>query len=435
MVRAQAQALGANHGAMPSIVILSGNHLCHNPRVIKEAIALAQSGFDVEVLGAWLDASLKARDLDLVARLPFRFTPVIDLAETNSATQIQRLVCRLLNKAGQLAYGIGRLPNRWQLGYAIGALARAARQRRADLFIAHSEPALMVAQDLLDSGRRVGVDMEDWFSEDLLPEARRHRPIGLLRDLEGKLLRQGAHATCPSQAMSEALARTYGCSPPAVIYNAFAWADRDSIDGRIEDRRTRQISSIHWYSQTIGRGRGLEDLLAALPYVKHEVEIHLRGVPVLGFGDWLSARVPQKWRHRVFVHGLVSNDELLSRISEHDIGFAGEMKFSASRELTITNKILHYLLAGLAVVASDTAGQQEVAKRAQGAVLLYPSGDAPALAAQIDRLLESPELLKKTKANALLAAKQTFCWEQQQKVLLGSVVRAAGAPDRYIEAL
>jgi glycosyltransferase involved in cell wall biosynthesis len=234
--------------------------------------------------------------------------------------------------------------------------------------------------------------------------------------------------------MSEALASTYGCPPPAVIYNAFPWADRDSIDGRMKDRSIRQVPSIHWYSQMIGRGRGLEDLLAALPHVKHEVEIHLRGMPVLGFDDWLSARVPQKWRHRVFVHSLVPNDELLSRISEHDIGFAGEMKFSMSRNLTVTNKILHYLLAGLAVVASDTVGQQEVASRAHGAVLLYPSGDAPALAAQINRLLASPELLERTKACALLAARETFCWEQQEKTLLGSAVRAVGEPARYVEA-
>ena len=420
---------------MGSFVLLTGNHLCHNPRVLKEATALAQAGFEVEVLGAWFDASLKVQDRELLAKVSFRFTPVLDLCGKNPGAQIQRLGQRLRTKVGQLAYRMAGLPNRWQLGYAIGALARAACQRKADLFIAHSEAALMVAQDLLDSGRHVGVDMEDWFSEDLLPEARKHRPIGLLRDLECKLLRQGTHATCPSQAMSEALAKTYGCSPPAVIYNAFRWSDRDSIDRPMKDRSTRRIPSIHWYSQMIGRGRGLEDLLAALPYLKHEAEIHLRGMPVQGFDDWLSARIPQKWRHRVFVHGLVSNDELLSRVSEHDIGFAGEMKFSKSRELTITNKILHYLLAGLAVVASDTAGQQEVATHAQGAVLLYPSGDAPALAAQINRLLALPELLERTKACALLGARETFCWEQQEKILLGSAVRAAGAPARKVEAL
>lgn len=412
---------------MSSIVILSGNHLCHNPRVLKEATTLAQRGFDVEVLGAWLDAALKARDEQLVARLPFQFTPVIDLAKANSVARVHRLICRLRSKAGQLAYRFGSLPNRWQLGYVIGALVRTARRRKADLFIAHSEAALFVARDLLACGCRVGVDMEDWFSEDLLPEARRHRPMRLLRDLERTLLRQGVHATCTSQAMSGALARAYGCPLPVVIYNAFQRSDRSSLDCRLKDRRDERIPSIHWYSQTIGRGRGLEDLLAALPQLEHETEIHLRGDPVPGFDNWLSARVPESWRHRVFIHGLVQNEELLSRISEHDIGFAGEMKFCNSRDLTITNKILHYLLAGLAVVASDTAGQQEVAERAPGAVLLYPSGDTCALAARLNALLESKERLTVAKTAALRAAEQTFSWEEQEKVLLPSIMHAIGS--------
>jgi len=46
---------------------------------------------------------------------------------------------------------------------------------------------------------------------------------------------------------------------------------------------------------------------------------------------------------------------LLSRIAEHDIGFAGEMKHCRSRDLTVTNKILQYLLAGIAVVAGNMA--------------------------------------------------------------------------------
>ncbi|MEI6724570.1 MAG: glycosyltransferase, partial [Betaproteobacteria bacterium] len=411
-----------------SVVLLSGVHLCHNPRVLKEATALAEAGLAVEVLGAWFDSSLKAQDQAMLAGLPFRFTPVLDLAVPGTAGALQQLAIRMCAKAGQVAYAATDVPNRWQLGYAVGALSRAAGRRNADLFIAHSEAALLVAQRLLASGRRVGVDMEDWFSEDLLPEARRHRPTGWLHEMEGRLLTRGAHTTCPSQAMSLALASAYGCAPPAVVYNAFPFADRDKVDGRRLDRPARTIPSIHWYSQMVGRGRGLEDLLAALPYLEHDAEIHLRGKPVHGFDEWLAARVPPEWRSRVHVHGIVTSDTLLSRIAEHDIGFAGEMNFAASRELTVTNKILHYLLAGLAVVASDTAGQREVSSRAQGAVLLYPSGDEQALAVQLNRLLSSPALLQASKSFALQAARQTFCWEEQSKVLLASVTRAIGAP-------
>jgi glycosyltransferase involved in cell wall biosynthesis len=276
----------------------------------------------------------------------------------------------------------------------------------------------------------VGIDVEDWFSEDLTTEARKRRPTRLLRKLEHQLLTKTAHATCPSQAMSEALAREFECSQPTVIYNAFPWSDRESIDGLFKDRRERRLPSIHWFSQTLGHGRGLEDLIEALSFVRHEAEIHLRGKPVRGFESWLADRVPDAWRGRIKVHGLVSNAELLSRIAEHDIGFAGETTLIRSRDLTVTNNILYYLLAGLAVVASETAGQREVAMQAPGGVFLYPSGDASALAARLDALLGSADTLRKAKAAALDAAERTFCWERQEQALLESINRALGPSAR-----
>jgi hypothetical protein len=127
----------------------------------------------------------------------------------------------------------------------------------------------------------------------------------------------------------------------------------------------------------------------------------------------------------------VANDQLLPCIAEHDIGFAGEQPDCRSRDLTVTNKILHYLLAGLAVVASDTKGQREVAAQASGAVFLYPAGDIRALAATLDRLLGSPEALAQAKAAALAAAHDIFCWEHQERVLLDAIERAVAHPERF----
>lgn len=403
-----------------SIVIMTGSHLCHNPRALKEATSLARAGHNVVVLGAWINSSLKELDQQLLSSLPFNFIPVVD--STISATrQIQQRVRR---KLGSIVHQFGRIENRWQLGYAYTALRQAAFRRTADLYIAHSEQAMAVAIDLLRNGRRVGVDMEDWFSEDLLPNTRRHRPLRLLRSFERCLLKQSIYVSCPSRAMSEALAQEYRCVLPSVIYNAFHWSERKSIDGMFKDRKNQHVPSIHWYSQTLGLGRGLEDLLAALPLVEYTAEIHLRGNAVEGFKAWLLERVPVSWRDRIAFHDLVSNDELPSRIAEHDIGFAGEMTYCRNRDLTVTNKILHYLVAGLAIVASDTAGQREISEQAPGAIFLYPSGNSVALAAGLNNLLGSAETLRRAKIAALRAAKQKFCWERQESVLLETVTHA-----------
>jgi len=423
------------HDLMASVILLTANPLCNNPRVNKEAAALAQAGYQVTVLGAWLDIGLKQRDQALLQALPFIFKPVIDWTLDNFITRLQRQFARARNKLGALFYRATGIGNAWQFGYAYYALLRAARATHADLYIAHSEAGMLVANKLLNEGYRVGLDMEDWFSEDLTPDARRQRPIKVLRQLEANLLKNGHHSTCPSQAMSAVLAMEFDVSAPLVVYNAFPYADRLVITSTPHDRRNLQLVSVHWYSQTIGAGRGLEDLLAALRHLRTPIELHLRGKPVQGFDVWLAAQMPPAWLGQVFVHDTVVNDLLLARIAEHDIGFAGEIPYSQNKDLTVSNKILHYLLGGLAVVASDTAGQREVADLANSTaakgevapVVLYPSGDVLALAAQLNWLIESKERLLKAKVAALAAAKRVFCWENQIPVLLGSVEAALAA--------
>lgn len=409
---------------MSKIVLLTANCLCNNPRAVKEATALARAGHDVRVLGAWFDPDLKARDERILKDAPFRYEAVLDGTLAGPGIAAAHTIRRARSKAANVLHGLTGWESPQQLGAATGNLFARAQSRAADLFIAHSEQALYVACRLMRTGRRVGVDMEDWFSEDLLPEARKRRPLRLLRRLERELLLAGAFASCPSRAMSEALSVEYGGKRPAVIYNAFPLAERQSIDDLRQDRRTGAGLSIYWYSQTLGPGRGLDDLVAALPLLDREIELHLRGKPAAGIEGWLMARIPERLRSRVFFHPQVPNDQLLSRIAEHDIGFAGEMKSCPSRDLTVTNKILHYLLGGLAVIASDTTGQKEIAAQAPGAVAIYESGNASSLAATIAKFVGSPEILARAKAASLQAAERTFCWEMQESVLLDAVAGA-----------
>jgi glycosyltransferase involved in cell wall biosynthesis len=205
------------------------------------------------------------------------------------------------------------------------------------------------------------------------------------------------------------------------LYNAFSWRDRDTIDGRRADRGESRVASLHWYSQTLGPGRGLDELLSALALLDHPAELHLRGKVSPGYLAHVRDRVPAAWRDRVFIHDLVPNDQLLSRIAEHDIGLALEARDPPSRDLTVTNKILHYLLAGLPVVASNTAGQSEVAEHAPGAVRLYESGSADSLAGALDELLSSPAARASAREAALDASRRHFCWEVQAPILLQSV--------------
>jgi len=282
--------------------------------------------------------------------------------------------------------------------------------------------------------------MEDWFSEDLLPEARKGRPIGLLERYERQLLCRGSHSSCTSDAMAEALVERYGCRRPLTIRNVFPAKDRESIDGQWKDRpgvakfaRGNEVPfdrpaavpvSIHWYSQTVGPGRGLEELMAAARNLSGDCEIHLRGESEK-YRTWLDNLLDDRLRRRLHLHPLVSNNELLSRIAEHDVGFAGEQTEPPSRNLTITNKFFQYLQGGLAIVATATSGQKEGARDVAGAVSLYQPGDVDGLRDALQQLIDNREKLHARRAAAWEAGGR-LCWENEGPKLVASAERCFG---------
>jgi glycosyltransferase involved in cell wall biosynthesis len=408
---------------MPRILIISGHHLCHNPRVIKEADALCAAGHEIEVLGAWLDPALAERDEQLMSGRDWKFTPIADYRHSAGQGR-SRWVARLRTRLGSECFKRFGWANAYQLGYVAPELLQAARRRSADLTIGHLEQGLWAADRLLAEGFNVGVDIEDWYSADLPSESRRHRPIALLAGLERRLLASASHRTCTSHAMSEALATTYRCEPLTVVYNAFPSSELAKRDGLKLDRQDPRLTSIYWFSQTLGPARGLEDLFAALPKLCRPVEVHLRAAPMQGCQEWLAEQTRNIAPCRVFLHDLVGNDELISRISEHDLGFAGEIPYCQNKDLTVSNKIFHYLLGGLAILASDTRGQRELLEQAPAAGVLYPPGEPQRLADAINSFLVSPEKLTATKAAAAQAAGERFAWEREAAKLVDSVERA-----------
>jgi hypothetical protein len=121
----------------------------------------------------------------------------------------------------------------------------------------------------------------------------------------------------------------------------------------------------------------------------------------------------------------VPPEELPALIAQHDVGLALEDAAILNRDLTITNKILQYLNAGLAIVASDTAGQREVLARSPDAgIILSRTADATEHARQLDHLLTDRAALAARKQAARLLAETHYCWEKESPRLLALVEKA-----------
>ena len=193
-----------------------------------------------------------------------------------------------------------------------------ARAHAADLTIVHNEIAHWAGTRLLREGRRVAADIEDWHSEDLLPEARAHRPIGQLRAIERTLLHDCVYTTTTSAALAAALHATHGGRKPEVITNSFPLqaAPRRGAPG--------EPPTLVWFSQTLGPGRGIEEFLAAWRATSQPSRVLLVGEAAPAYVAELLGALPAERRDRLTVQGLVAPDALPALLAQQDVGLALE---------------------------------------------------------------------------------------------------------------
>ncbi len=165
--------------------------------------------------------------------------------------------------------------------------------------------------------------------------------------------------------------------------------------------------------------KGQHVLLDALPALDPSVRIELIGgcLPKDGeYADSVRQRAEAEGHGRVRVPGHVV--DALQRMREWTIAVSASTDPEAC-----PLSVLEAMSLGLPVVASDHGGAPEVLA---GTGLLFPPGDAPALAAAINRLVEDPELRRRCGYGGRDRIAAHHRETVQTEVLLDALDRAAG---------
>lgn len=391
--------------------LVGAAHPCYNPRLVREADALAQAGHQVRVVAPLFNPALVEKDRALMADRRWRLERV-DLLPRPGA----RFRSLWIRGRRRLAHEIANcfpMAALAEHGYALALaeMRELAAREPADWFIAHTQAALPAAAAAAARwNARLGFDCED-----LLAHAP-SEPRALLRKIEAKYLPRCAYVSTASPLMAEQLVRDHRISLPVVLYNVFPL---ELADGMLvpRERRADAVLRLHWFGQTIGPGRGLEDAAAALAHLPGEVELHLRGNPAAGYREKLEALAGGE-RHRLFFLPPLEHDEVIRAMEPFDVGLALERADDGNYSRTVTNKLFSYLLAGLAVAASDTPGQRQVMSQIPAAGLLYPAGDAGALAEGLRSWIRDRQSLRAAQQASWDAARARFCWDREREKFL-----------------
>jgi hypothetical protein len=107
-----------------------------------------------------------------------------------------------------------------------------------------------------------------------------------------------------------------------------------------------------WFSQHIDAGRGLEQVLPVVNNLYPQVELHLIGQLNKTFEEtYLSNRTG------IVLHAPMQQKQLHLFLADFDAGLATDIPVNRNREIALTNKIIAYAQAGLAIAAMHTAAQ------------------------------------------------------------------------------
>lgn len=416
----------SNQRSTKKICIVTPGYISSTPRVVKEADALYEAGFDVRVVFSQGNLNQQKKfDEGLLQKKPWRWDTVGWSPSARGERALywkSRLRHNIFKRVPLFLSSFGKIAERAE-ARVYSELAQLSALEKADIYIGHYPAGLAAAVYAASKWKaKAGYDMEDLYSRESPPNT--VKQMKRIEIIERRYSPNCAHLSAVSELIADEAVRLYGISRPVAIHNVFPWADREHIDGRIKDRKGKTLS-LYWYSQVISEGRGIEDAIRAAGLLKDKVEIHLRG--------YASDEVKNKFSDlardcgvydSLYFHAPAPPDELLSRTAEHDIGLALEQPEPLSRRLTATNKLFLYMLAGLAIAATDVPGQSYVLAQPPNPGFLYKPGDCKKLAEYINRLFSDPKRLRLLKEASLKAAKEKWNWEIESRKLVYSVKRA-----------
>lgn len=403
-----------------AICLITPSQLCSAPRVVKEADALSEAGYAVTVISTRNTTVADPLD-EAVLRAAFWKSRRVDLLRGMRPLRVAA------QRMARAALGSGRFASTLLAAVAeneaFPLLLREARRVRPQMYIGHCLTGLAAGYHAAAGrGTKLGFDAEDYHEAELMPAQMGQAGVRAARVLQSAAWPKLSHLTAAAPLISKHLGHDYG-REPAVVLNVFPKSMVPPLPP--EARPPHEPVRLYWFSQTIGPGRGLEQLVDAIVLLEFPVELHLRGYDEGGFAEKLRHKLQASGRgHLLIASGLAMPDEMARLAAECDIGLGLEQTEPFNRGICLTNKIFIYLLAGIPMVLSNTPAHREMIRHLGHAAILTDMQDHRDLASAIATLAEDRKRGGAAAAHAWQLGQSRFNWDEEKSKLVESV-RAA----------
>jgi hypothetical protein len=395
------------------VLITTGQPSC-NPRIVKEAEAIFDAGHEVILLYCYFIDWAQEKDIALLKNVAWSYkliggSPLKNKLQYNF-TRLRFKLTRILNKYLGNTFSIAERAQ----ARAYDELLNEAKKIKADWYIGHNLGALSVAVKAATfNNAKVGFDFEDYHREE--SEDTEQYINNRIIFLENKYLEKLNYYSTASNLITSItkLNHAYFIGEVITLNNCFPLHQQPIFK---EKNKADKKLTLFWFSQTIGLNRGLEAVIAALKIINNKaIHITLAGRVNNDFVNYIK-NVAEGFIENIHFAGIIDPAELPAFAAQFDIGLALELPHPKNRNICLTNKVFTYLLAGNAIILSETEMQTAFNKE-YSVGESFAINDINELVHIIKSYLQIDKLNMQKEYNYNLA-KYNLNWENESKKLL-----------------
>ncbi|MFT9849640.1 glycosyltransferase family 4 protein [Aneurinibacillus sp. REN35] len=370
------------------------NAVSSDPRVTKEAETLAPN-YDVFVLG--IKDSVALQDDEKING--YRVCRVTNIKREidSSKLNIMTLIKLSLNKI---------------LG--LYKLARLALRTKADIYHAHDLEMLPVAY----IASKVNGGLFVYDSHELWVEQRADFPRLFKKNiklLERFFIKRAKRVITVNESIAQELEKRYALSRKPIVVHNFTKSKALINSSLSIDSKTREKIIVLYHGGYL-KDRGLEEVVKAVKYLSDNILIRFRGFgPLEEYLQELAK--PYIEEGKIEFCPPVSMKELVQEASECDIGIIPYKPTCLNNYYSLPNKLSEYMMAGLAVTASDVPEIRKLNEKV-GFGTLFDPYDPKSIARAIISLTQDQKALKERRARAIEWAMTEGNWEKESVKIL-----------------
>jgi len=399
------------------IVLITTGQPSTNPRVVKEANALQEAGFKVTVLYCFFITWATEKDRVMLQHVSWKYKLTGGSPYEKKGlylfTRVRSKFVTIFN------WFIGPrflLAERLQ-ARAYDELLHEAKKIKAEWYIGHNLGALPIAVKAARFHKaKAGFDFEDYHRG----ENSKEKKILLKRIiyLENKYVPDLNYFSTASAMITDATKKNhpYFKKPAITLLNCFPLNQQPLFRKKNSNDNNLQL---FWFSQTIGLNRGLEVLITAIQILQDPgIHLTLAGRCNEDLVQHIKTHASETLNNIHFA-GIIQPEELPAFASLFDVGMAIELPVPENRDICLTNKIFTYLLAGNAIILSETSMQAAFNKeyKVGESFTVY---DEKGLAEKIKGYQNLEKLNAQKRYNYELSNSQ-LNWEKESEKLLGVI--------------